>query len=88
MATRKFRDRAGVEWHVWSTVPSRASVLGPDFGQGWLTFESVSSRRRLAPIPPNWEQVPDERMELLCRAASEVPRTDRYPVIDPNAPRP
>jgi hypothetical protein len=85
MASRKFRDRAGVEWHVWSTVPSRGSVLGAEFGHGWLTFESVSARRRLAPIPPDWEQASDERLELFCRAAQQVSRTDRYPMIDPDA---
>ena len=83
MASRKFRDRSGVEWQVWSTVPTRSSVLGPDFGRGWLTFECAESRRRLAPIPPGWEDVSDARLELLCRAARVVPRTDRYPAIEP-----
>ena len=86
MASRSFRDRAGVEWHVWSTVPTRAKVLGPDYGQGWLTFESVSARRRLAPIPEDWERIAEDRLELLCRTAREVPRTDRFPAIDPRLP--
>ena len=34
---------------------------------GWLTFDNGSERRRLAPIPPKWEELPDERLVLLLR---------------------
>lgn len=87
MQSRTFLDRSGMRWHVWSTVPSRASILGPDFGQGWLTFESAVSRRRLAPIPPQWEGLSEERLEQLCRTAREVPRTDRFPAVETGTSR-
>jgi hypothetical protein len=44
-------------------------ALRPGFEQGWLTFESVVGTKRLAPIPPAWDTLPDESLgELLCRA--------------------
>jgi hypothetical protein len=43
--------------------------------QGWLTFESDGERRRLAPIPPGWEDVAVDRLDLYCRAAQAVSRT-------------
>lgn len=52
---RDFVDSAGVHWQVWSTIPAMGGVAG-SFRQGWLTFSSSSERRRLAPIPPNWER--------------------------------
>jgi hypothetical protein len=78
MAYREFTDSSGVAWRVWSTVPMAGSRLRGGFDQGWLTFESTSSGqtvlRRLVPIPRDWESVPDERLELMCRSADEVPR--------------
>ena len=82
MAYREFLDSKGVSWRVWSTVPSAATRLGGGFDQGWLTFERTSPPntatafplRRLVPIPPDWEEVSENRLELLCRSAEEVPR--------------
>jgi DNA mismatch repair protein MutH len=68
---REFVDSAGVAWRVWSTVPARA-VLGGTLDQGWLTFESSTERRRLAPVPDGWMEVSVERLELLCRGARPV----------------
>lgn len=75
MATRDFRDGRGVSWRVWSTVPISGAVITAGFEKGWLTFESDSGAlRRLAPVPAGWEDVSNERLDLLCRAATEVPR--------------
>ena len=74
MASRNFVDSRGVEWRAWSTVPEGSTVLSSDYAQGWLTFESADALRRLVPIPPGWDAVPDERLELFCRLAAEVPR--------------
>jgi len=36
---------------------------------GWLTFHSKLERRRLAPVPPEWESMSDAQLsELLARA--------------------
>ena len=75
MATRDFRDGNGTNWRVWSTVPISGAVINAGFEKGWLTFESASGAlRRLAPVPSGWEDAPDDRLDLLCRAATEVPR--------------
>lgn len=74
MASRNFIDSNGVTWRVWSTIPDGVNLLGDDYGRGWLTFESEGALRRLVPIPSDWEQVPQPRLELYCRVANEVPR--------------
>ena len=74
MASRNFVDSRGVSWRVWSTIPEQASVLTTQFAGGWLTFEGEQGLRRLAPIPSDWESVPENRLELYCRVADEVPR--------------
>jgi len=38
--------------------------------KGWLTFQSKSERRRLAPAPAGWEQMSDEELEGLLRQAA------------------
>ncbi|HEY2852976.1 MAG TPA: hypothetical protein VGJ18_09040 [Gemmatimonadaceae bacterium] len=75
MAQRDFTDSKGTHWLVWSTMPSPGSVLASDMQKGWLTFDSELERRRLVPVPRDWEDAPPERMELYCRAAQPVART-------------
>jgi hypothetical protein len=74
MPILEFVDSNGVTWRVWNTVPTARSTLSGEFDRGWLTFESEAVLKRLAPIPPNWEASTPERLELMCRAAIEVPR--------------
>jgi hypothetical protein len=74
MAVREFVDSSGVKWRVWNTRPSRGEMLSGEFEHGWLTFQSDVSLRRCTPIPPNWETAPPERLEQLCRAATETRR--------------
>ena len=68
---------------VWSTVPSAGSHLRGGFEQGWLTFECTvgenTQLKRLVPLPHDWDVVDDERLELMCRAADEVPRSTGRP---------
>ena len=53
---------------------SRVKVSNPHMAHGWLAFESRSERRRLAPIPEQWEQMsPAELCELLARARPSRP---------------
>ena len=72
MAVREFTDSSGVAWRVWKTRPSRDGLYLAEFREGWLTFESTTERRRLAPIPESWEDVSTERLNLLCRVATAV----------------
>ncbi len=74
MAVRVFTDRGGQEWSVWRVTPmSSAAGLQERFQQGWLCFEradgSGRARLPLEDVPPGWEQLPHERLELLCRLA-------------------
>lgn len=84
MAVREFVDSSGVKWRVWKTRPGRGEMLSGEFGHGWLTFESATSLRRCTPIPPGWETAPPDRLELLCRVATETRRSPSSgsPVID------
>jgi hypothetical protein len=75
MGQREFTDSRGRHWLVWSTTPMTGSVLASEMRQGWLTFDSDSERRRLVPIPRDWENAANDRLELYCRAAQRVPRT-------------
>lgn len=75
MPTLEFTDSHGTKWRVWSTVPKESSPLAKYYPGGWLTFDSGGSTlRRLSPAPPGWQTCASERLELMCRVASEVPR--------------
>jgi|SRR5690348_15259556 len=75
MPSREFEDTAGIAWRVWNTVPISGAVITPGFEKGWLTFESeMGTLRRLAPVPSGWEDLTAERLELLLRNATQVPR--------------
>jgi hypothetical protein len=43
--------------------------------KGWLTFESEAERRRLVPVPRDWEEAGPERLELYLRNAQPVARS-------------
>ena len=47
--------------------------LGPQWANGWLTFETPGEKRRLAPYPPGWSEYSDEVLAELCAMASTVP---------------
>jgi hypothetical protein len=70
-----FEDAEGVSWRVWNTVPISGAVINPGFEKGWLTFESeLGSLRRLVPVPAGWEELSRERLQLLLRNSTAVPR--------------
>jgi hypothetical protein len=71
---REFTDAAGLPWKVWSTLPLAMGVMDT-LRSGWLTFESANARRRLAPIPADWESVPVARLREYCLAAQHVSHT-------------
>src|SRR5256885_10676558 len=78
---RQFRDEAGVEWQVsltarGSDAVSREHALPEAYREGWLVFESAQQKRRVAPVPPNWESLPAEALAAFCaRALPQVTRT-------------
>ncbi|MBA3970120.1 MAG: hypothetical protein H0X52_08465 [Gemmatimonadetes bacterium] len=69
MALRTFTDLADVEWQVWDVRPLYRGMANTDLEGGWLVFQSPTEKRRLRPIPPDWESCPPERLYLLSRVA-------------------
>lgn len=54
-------------------APFRRSVaVASEYSQGWLCFESEGEKRRLAPVPPNWEEAGPDRLSTLLQAAKRV----------------
>ena len=72
MPIRSFVDSRGGVWRVWATVPTMTSLLGIPIRRGWLTFESLTERRRLSPVPKDWTTLTAVRLEALCATAERV----------------
>lgn len=51
---------------------SISPVLSPGLESGWLTFDSGTEKRRIAPIPDGWEEADDTALAELCRTARVV----------------
>ena len=76
MPVREFVDTQGRRWTVWNTVPDWLNGVSAAFNTGWLTFECGSERRRLAPIPADWENAALGTLQGYCKRAEPV-RSDR-----------
>lgn len=80
MGSRAYTDSSGMEWLVWDVTPgqhTRRSALSmqtlpEELAGGWLAFESSAGKRRFYPVPPEWETLPEDKLEVLCRAAVPV----------------
>lgn len=77
MALRNFTDSQGHTWRVWNVVPQYAverdqEKMTPGLQGGWLCFENSGEKRRLSPIPEDWESVGNEQLEAYCREAMPV----------------
>lgn len=77
MALRVFTDRDGVEWNVWHVRPtiSEGSPLHARYREGWVCFQRADGAERyrmpIDQVPPGWEVMPDERLDLLRRVAAQ-----------------
>jgi hypothetical protein len=49
-------------------------LMTPGLERGWLCFENHVDKRRLTPIPPAWDEAPNEHLEALLRQARSVAR--------------
>ena len=82
---RDFTDSEGHEWRVWEVNPlihDRRLQAGKKrrflrVPPSWLCFESGSDRRRLTPVPSDWQTCEATRLEYLCNQVESVPATDR-----------
>jgi hypothetical protein len=76
---RVLLDTTGIRWMVFEVKRTegsdeRASYVPEELGDGWLCFESSTSKRRLAPIPPHWREFGDEELERMLTRARPVAR--------------
>lgn len=79
MSTRVFVDRSGMEWLVWHVTPGQhtgqrihITTLPDELAEGWLAMESPAGKRRFYPVPPDWEHLPDDKLDVLLQAAVPV----------------
>jgi hypothetical protein len=72
MPFRDFTDDTGRRWRAWTTFPSLHELVREKYQDGWLTFESRGERRRLAPVPLNWQGLNAVAMCLALRGAEVV----------------
>lgn len=53
-------------------LDQRRIVLDNGLGSGWLVFESKSEKRRLSPIPKDWETGSESELRFFCEKAKAV----------------
>jgi hypothetical protein len=49
-----------------------ASVY-PELREGWLCFQSATEKRRFAPIPSDWYELPDAVLRVMLDVATPAP---------------
>jgi hypothetical protein len=76
MPHRRIVDREEQVWDVWEVrtiaVSPRRILVQPDLQQGWLAFQCGEQRRRLAPLPPGWDEMSDRALLGLMDQANEI----------------
>lgn len=70
MGLRTFVASDGSSWTVWNVQTNIVSSI-PGSPSEWLAFQNDESteRRRLLDIPEGWEELSEERLDLLRRIA-------------------
>src|SRR5438045_3358959 len=53
-------------------------LLGGEWVTGWLAFETVGEKRRLAPYPSDWVDMTPAQLEALCARGISVRPTRRF----------
>lgn len=70
---RETERRSGQDRRITS---QRRITLAEGYGSGWLTFESLSEKRRLLPIPSEWETMSQGELRALCENAKRIAKVD------------
>jgi hypothetical protein len=74
---RRNLERAG---DTGDTGPAeRSALVDPLLEDGWLCFQTGDVRRRFAPIPPTWFELPDAVLRVMVEIASPVSVTPPIP---------
>jgi hypothetical protein len=73
-AHRSFSDERGVTWDVYAVYPepSLAPKLRGSFQHGWLCFDSGPEKRRLSPVPSNWQELGEDELKRLADQAERA----------------
>jgi hypothetical protein len=75
---RTYTDPEGTTWNVYSVAPGSTSsprLLPEEYRSGWLCFEAGAIKRRLVPIPDDWELCDERDLDAYrVRAAVALPR--------------
>jgi hypothetical protein len=50
----------------------RSVAVASEFSDGWLCFESEGEKKRLAPVPPDWDEAGPDRLSSWLQAARRV----------------
>jgi len=74
-ARATYDRRGGVRESSSSETPLPPPTLDPLLENGWLCFQAGFERRRFAPIPPDWWEVPDGVLRVMLEIANPVMRT-------------
>jgi hypothetical protein len=71
MAARTFEDSSGLTWEVFEVhrASNKEGAVNAGLEKGWLAFANGTSKRRLAPFPPDWTSATPLELERLCAAA-------------------
>jgi hypothetical protein len=71
---RAFTDERGVTWDVYAVYPEArlSPKLRGSFQVGWLCFDAGPEKRRLSPIPDNWQELADEELKRLADRAERA----------------
>jgi hypothetical protein len=73
---RRFVDERGVPWDAFAVLPTAEprglARLPEQYQHGWLCFESATEKRRLGPIPAEWQTVTEDALRRLRDAAQPV----------------
>lgn len=74
---RTYTDAEGTTWMVYLVSPTGQSsqhLLPGDYKTGWLCFEAGDLKRRLVPVPPDWEDCDPLRLDRYLQAAAVAGR--------------
>jgi hypothetical protein len=85
-AERRSGDERRANEQPETPAMTRATIA-PEFTYGWLCFETIGEKRRLAPVPEGWDRADDETIEQWCCTAKSVPRRKTDPAQQSIVPR-
>jgi len=70
---REIAPRSGQDRRLYT---QRRITLAEGYGSGWLTFESLTEKRRLLPIPHQWEEMSQAELRALCEKSKRIAKLD------------